>query len=74
MDGLGGWSRLITSLRYAYIFALYSGKGLQNIFLYSTFIVIGKLIIYCFSWNRRDRLALMRNTVLIGEAWTCGHE
>lgn len=32
MDGLGGWSRLITSLRYAYIFALYSGKGLQNIF------------------------------------------
>lgn len=74
MDGLGGWSRLITSLRYASIFALYSGKGLQNIFLYSTFIVIGKLMIYCFSWNRRDRLALMRNTVLIGEAWTCGHE
>lgn len=33
MDGLGGWSRLITSLRYASIFALYSGKGLQNIFL-----------------------------------------
>lgn len=32
MDGLGGWSRLITSLRYAYIFAMYSGKGLQNIF------------------------------------------
>lgn len=74
MDGLGGWSRLITSLRYASIFALYSGKGLQNIFLYSTLIVIEKLLIYCFSLYRRDRLALMRNTVLIGEAWTCGHE
>lgn len=43
MDGLGGWSRLITSLRYASIFALYSGKGLQNIFLYLTFIITGKL-------------------------------
>lgn len=74
MDGLGGWSRLITSLRYASIFALYSGKGLQNIFLYSIFIVIEKLLNHCFSLYRTDRLALMRNTVLIGEAWTCGHE
>lgn len=49
-------------------------KVYKIFFLYSTFIVIGKLMIYCFSWNRRDRLALMRNTVLIGEAWTCGHE
>lgn len=30
-------------------------KVYKIFFLYSTFIVIGKLMIYCFSWNRRDR-------------------